>query len=342
MLSLRMPSRTAAKTGLWCLALCLFLCTAQGQDQPPPPPPSSGAVWFEVESNTISFGTLEPDVEPLPEPLVVRVHSDREWVLKLLPTPGLIIETGDSVPLDRLYWRPNSTGLFIPFDTSGPLTIASGPPTESDGALVLVELLLRPESTDPIGQYRYNLRLSVGVRDPGEMMPLVSASPGQTNDETITINAFNPGIFLCAIDVTSFDFGDVDVEGSDYATVNVVANGRNAANTGGEYESIAGAIDWTCSTLPSSVVSIALISTAADHTGGMAVDDLEIRIPAVAGGASSGYHAFASGVTLITDMSVGIGANAARGQLDLRLTVLDDDPAGVNTWLVRLRATGNP
>ena len=326
------------KTGCWCLALCLLLSAAHGQD----PLPASGSMWFEVESNAITFGTLEPDVEPLPRPLVVRVHSDRAWALKLIPTPGLIIEKGVSIPLDRLYWRPNSTGLFVPFDTSGPLTIASGPPTEGDGALVLVELLLRPEDTDPVGQYRYNLRLFLSVLDPSDMASPVSATPGQTNDETITVTASNPGIFLCAIDVTSFDFGDVDVDGASYGTVNVVANGRNAANTGGEYESLAGAINWTCSTLPSSSVSIALVSTVADHTGAMVVDDLEARIPTTAGGVTTGYQTFASGANLITNMSVGIGANAARGQLHLRLTVLDADPLGVNTWLLRLRATGNP
>ncbi len=326
------------KTGLWSLALCMLLSAARGQD----PAPSSGTMWFEVESNAISFGTLEPDIEPLPKPLVVRVHSDRDWALKLFPTPGLIVETGTSVPLDRLAWRPNSTGLFVPFDTSGPLTIASGPPTEGGGELVLVELLLRPEVTDPIGQYRYNLRLFLGVVDPGEMVTPVGASPGETNDETITVTALNPGIFLCAIDATSFDFGDIDVQGTNYGTANVVANGRNGADTGGEYESLSGAIGWMCSTLPSSIVSIALVSSAADHSGGMAASDLEVRVPVVAGGTAAGYQPFASGVNLITGMSVGIGANAAHGQLDLRLTVLDGDPPGVNTWLVRLRATGNP
>ena len=326
------------KTGLWSLALCLLLSAARAQD----PEPSSGAMWFEVESNAISFGTLEPDVEVLPKPLVVRVRSDQDWALKLIPTPGLIIETGASVPLDRLYWRPNSTGLFIPFDTSGPLTIASGPPTEASGELVLVELMLRPEETDPIGQYRYNLRLLLSPVAPAEMAAPAMASPGETNDETITVTAANPGIFLCAIDATSFDFGDVDVQGTDYATVDVIANGRNGTDTGGEYESRAGAIGWTCSVLPSSIVSIALVSSAADHAGGMASDNLEVRIPVVAGGSSGGYHSFTSGLNLITGMSVGIGANAARGQLHLRLTVLDADPLGVNTWLLRLRATGNP
>ncbi len=326
------------KTALWSLALCLLLSAARGQD----PAPATGTMWFEVESNTISFGTLEPDVELLPRPLVVRVHSDRDWTLKLFPTPGLIVETGTSVPLDRLFWRPNSTGLFLPFDTSGPLTIASGAATEGSGELVLVELLIRPEETDPVGQYRYNLRLFLSPVEATEMGAPVMSSPGQSNDETVIITANNPGIFVCAIDATSFDFGDVDVQGTNYGTVDVVANGRNGADTGGEYESQAGAIGWTCSVLPSSIVSIALVSSSADHTGGMASDDLEIRIPAVSGGTTAGYQPFTSGVNLINGMSVGIGANAAHGHLDLRLTVLDDDPPGANTWLVRLRATGNP
>ncbi len=326
------------KMGLWSLALCVLLSAAHGQDPAPP----TGTMWFEVESNAISFGMLEPGIEPLPKPLVMRVHSDRDWTLKLIPTPGLIIGTGASVPLDRLLWRPTSTGLFIPLDISGPLTIASGPPTERGGDLILLELLLRPETTDPVGQYRYNLRLLLSPTDPGNIPAAPPPSSGESNDETITVTANNPGIFLCTIDATTFDFGDVNVEGTDYGTANVLANGRNGNNTGGEYESAPGAINWLCSTLPSSIVNIALISTATDHVGGMDVNDLEVRIPPAAGGTAAGYQAFASGVNLISGMSVGIGANAAQGQLDLRLTVLDDDPTGINTWLVRLRAMGNP
>ena len=51
-------------------------------------------MWFEVESSAISFGTLDPEVELLPKPLVVRVHSNQEWALKLIPSPGLVVETG--------------------------------------------------------------------------------------------------------------------------------------------------------------------------------------------------------------------------------------------------------
>ena len=74
----------------------------------------------------------------------------------------------------------------------------------------------------------------------------------------------------------------------------------------------------------------------------MVVDNLEMHIPPVAGGTSTGFQTFTSGATLVAGMAVGSGANAARGELGLRLTVLDTDPAGNNTWIVRLRATGNP
>ncbi len=326
------------KMGFWSLALCLLLSTAHGQD----PAPASGTMWFEVESSAISFGTLDPEVELLPKPLVVRVHSNQEWALKLIPSPGLVVETGVSVPLDRLQWRPNATGLFVPFDTSGPLTIASGMPTDDAGDLVLVELLLDLEETDPIGQYRFILRLLLGPVDPMGTSTPALPSPAGASDATVTVVANNFGIFLCTVDVTSFDFGEVDINGSDFGTPGVVAKGRNASNTGGTYENAGGAITWTCLTTPPSTVDMALNSTAADHTGAMLVDDLEMRIPSTGGGTSTGFQNFTSGAPLIAGMAVGSGANAARGELGLRLTVLDTDPAGTNTWIVRLRATGNP
>ena len=326
------------KLGLWLLALCLLLGAARGQD----PAPTSSTTWFEVESNAISFGTLDPAVELLPKPLVVRVHSDQEWALKLIPSPGLVVETGESVPLDRLQWRPNTTGLFVPFDTSGPLTIASGMPTDEAGDLVLVELSLDLEETDPIGQYRFILRLMLSPVDPMATTAATMPSPGEANDATVTVVANNFGIFLCTVDVTSFDFGEVDLNGSDFGTPDVVAKGRNASNTGGTYENAGGVITWTCFTTPPSTVDIILNSTASDHTGGMLGDNLEMRIPPTAGGTSTGFQTFTSGAPLVAGMAVGSGANAARGELGLRLTVLDTDPAGANTWIVRLRATGNP
>ena len=146
-----------------------------------------------------------------------------------------------------------------------------------------------------------------------------------------------------ALNVASLDFGDVDADGTDYSTVSVTAQGRNGADTGGTYVNDASSVTFECKAAPSSTAVIALNSTAADHTvGSMDDDGLEVRVPDTNGGTSTGYQVFTSAANLITGMAVGNGTNRASGDVDMRLTVLDVDPFGANTWVVRLRATGNP
>ena len=171
-----------------------------------------------------------------------------------------------------------------------------------------------------------------------------SAMAQRTSEFNVTVTANNQGIFVCTTNVASFDFGPVDADGTDYSTADVNALGRNGANNGGIYENASGSVTWTCRAAPVSTVDIALTSVAADHTvGSMADDDLEIGIPSsTGGGTSNGYQLFTSGATLFSGTSAGNGASAATGNLDLRLNVLDTDPTGANTWVVRMRATGNP
>jgi hypothetical protein len=165
----------------------------------------------------------------------------------------------------------------------------------------------------------------------------------RTSDSSVTVTANNRGIFSCTLSAASFDFGDVDADGTDYSTANVTALGRNGSNDGGQYENTSGSVTFTCRSAPSSTVGVALISTGADHTVGTMDDDgLEIRIPAVGGGTSTGYQVFTSTANLITGMTVGNGGNSVNGDVDMRLNVLDADDTGANTWVVRLRATGNP
>lgn len=169
-----------------------------------------------------------------------------------------------------------------------------------------------------------------------------SALAQRTADMNLTVTANNLGIFTCTLAASSFDFGSVDADGADFSTPGVTAQGRNGANDGGYYDAFA-ATTWTCRAAPSSIVDIALTSVTADHTvGSMGDDNLEVRVPATGGGASTGYQAFTSLNDLITGMSVGNGASSVSGDLDLRLNVYDTDPTGANTWVVRLRATGNP
>lgn len=171
-----------------------------------------------------------------------------------------------------------------------------------------------------------------------------TAQAQRTADMNATVTADNLGIFTCTLNVLNFDFGDVDADGGllPGTGANVLGNGRNGADDGGVYETAPGTITWVTRAAPASTVRFHLISNGSDHTGGMVADRLEIRIPDTAGGISTGYKAFTSLDDLITGTAVGNGANVATGQIDLRLNVLDVDPAGSNSWTVRIRATGNP
>ena len=173
-----------------------------------------------------------------------------------------------------------------------------------------------------------------------------SALAQRTADMSLTVTANNLGIFTCNLAAGSFDFGDVDADGTDFSTPSVTAMGRNGADDGGYYDADA-ATTWTCRAAPASIVAIALYSASGDHTvGTMSDDNLEVQIPDVDSGISTDYNAFTSGsptpIDLITGLSVGNGANGVTGNLDLRLHVYDTDATGANTWIVRLRATGSP
>lgn len=166
-----------------------------------------------------------------------------------------------------------------------------------------------------------------------------SALAQRTADMNITVTANNVGVFTCNLADAAFDYGDVDSDGTLSSTG--VTGTRNAADDGAYYD--ATATTWSCRAAPSSTVAIALTSIAADHTvGTMGDDNLQVTIPATNGGTSTGLQDFTSQANLITGMSVGNGPLAAAGDLDMRLHVYDTDPTGANTWVVRLRATGNP
>ena len=159
---------------------------------------------------------------------------------------------------------------------------------------------------------------------------------------SVTVSARVVAHFGCTINTESFDFGNLDAGGINVGSPYVAAKGRNGANAGEIYETASGSILWACRATPSSTVTLALASTAADHTGGMYVDDLEVRLPPVGNARSTGYQPFSSGANLLTGLALGAGAHAVSGPMDLRLTVLDDDPVGANTWTIRLRATASP
>ncbi len=168
-----------------------------------------------------------------------------------------------------------------------------------------------------------------------------SASAQRSADLALGVTANNRGGFACSLDQAAFTFGNVDAAGTDFGTAGVVADGRNGADDGATYTA-ASVATWTCSTAPVGVISFALASSGGDHTGTMPMDALAVQLPAVGLGASTGYQPFSSAASLMTGVVIGNGAGAASGDVDLRLAVLDGDPPGANTWLVRITATAIP
>ena len=170
------------------------------------------------------------------------------------------------------------------------------------------------------------------------------AAAQRVENTDIAVSARNRGGFECAAQAT-FDFGSVDPTGTDYGTANVIATGRNAANTGSVYENQPGSVRWRCRAWPPGFVTIALNSTATDHSGGMDPNDLEVRLRArglFGIGSSTGWQTFTSQANLMTGVLMGSGFFSVGGVADLRLTVLDVDPPGPNTWIVQFRATAFP
>ena len=170
------------------------------------------------------------------------------------------------------------------------------------------------------------------------------AEAQRVDDTNLAVTARVRGGFECGI-TTTFDFSSIDATGTDYGTAGVIATGRNGANTGSIYENQPGSVRWRCRAWPPGFVTITLNSTAVDHSGGMVADDLEVRLRGrgVFGiGSSTGYQFFTSQANVMTGVLTGAGFFSVNGVADLRLTVLDTDPPGVNAWIVNLRATAFP
>ena len=192
-------------------------------------------------------------------------------------------------------------------------------------------------------------KLILGVVLPAVLALAAGSSFAQSASDSISVSARNNGIFRFNIVGTTFDFGDVDSDGT--LSTTGVTGARNGANNGAVY-SANGATTWTASSAPSRTVRIYNASTTSVINWGTA-NRLSLRIPAAglpAGSTSCGLITFGtagdggagscSAGALAHSMATGNGGNSAGGSLDLQLDVLDTDTTGVNTWTVVLTATG--
>lgn len=122
--------------------------------------------WFVVEAAVADFGEMLPEQQrELLGAFVVRVHSDRDWELRLVPHADLqVIGSADRVPLDRLAWSgPGSPGFEV-FASLAPVTVARGGPTGGVGTAISIDLRLHLHGDDPLGRYGADFRAMLEVR----------------------------------------------------------------------------------------------------------------------------------------------------------------------------------
>jgi hypothetical protein len=182
---------------------------------------------------------------------------------------------------------------------------------------------------------------------------LFAASPPQ--QASITVTAANAGVFDFAITAASYAFGNVDANGTaNTGGTQPITGVRNGSpGTGSRYTATT-ATTWTLASAPARAVHIFNASSAGAPTSitwGTA-DRLEIQIPTtgIAGSTSCGFKLFSTQNTdggpspsctngnLITTFTAGNAVSSITGNLDFRLTVLDTDATGTNSWRVTLTA----
>lgn len=122
--------------------------------------------WFVVEAAVADFGEMLPEQKrELPGAFVIRVHSDRDWELRLVPHGDLqVMGSADRVPLDRLAWSSHESPGFEVFVSLAPVTVARGGPTGGAGATVPITLRLELLGDDPLGRYAVDFRAILEAR----------------------------------------------------------------------------------------------------------------------------------------------------------------------------------
>lgn len=119
-------------------------------------PDARFAAWYELESGPVRFGQVTPGVEKqLPRSVRARVFAESGWTLLLVPRSELTIidGKGGAVPRSRLSWRSPLSGAYLPLVGEGPVIVAEGPPTGRQGRLVELDLLMRLDGDDELGNY---------------------------------------------------------------------------------------------------------------------------------------------------------------------------------------------
>lgn len=109
--------------------------------------------WYVIERADTDLGAILPGESRLVEgALVIRVFSETDWMLRLHADSVTIGSQTQAhmIPSDRLATRSNR-GPWEPLAGSLPAIVAKGGPTSGGGELVVIDLRLDLEQTDPVG-----------------------------------------------------------------------------------------------------------------------------------------------------------------------------------------------
>ncbi|MEW6367584.1 MAG: hypothetical protein AB1714_23385 [Acidobacteriota bacterium] len=121
------------------------------------------SVYYIVESAPISFESLNAG-ESIERhgAVLIRVFSDRDWILKLTPVgPLRVEETGGIVPFERVEWRSRLSGGYSIFREGVQAVVGRGARTGAGGELVVLDLRMQLLDSDPAGHYQTSLRVTV-------------------------------------------------------------------------------------------------------------------------------------------------------------------------------------
>ena len=198
---------------------------------------------------------------------------------------------------------------------------------------------------------KYRLGMFVGVL----LFAAAAFAANPPQSAQITVTAVNAGVFNFSISAASYAFGNVDADGTaNSGGTQAITGVRNGSPGSGATYTSTTAATWTLDSAPARAVHIFNASSTGAPTSiawGTA-DRLEIDIPTtgVPGATTCGFKLFATNNTdggaspscangnLITGFTAGNGASSVTGNLDFRLTVLDSDATGSNSWRVTLTA----
>ena len=143
--------------------------TAAGRERGPGTPLfqpsvlSSSVPALLVESGPVSFGeVVAGEKQELTDALIVRVISNSDWELQLVQDTATIAGSrGAMVTTEMLEWKSPQSSRWNAVRPGAPFVVSRGRSTGPGGEVVPVDLRLRVSDRDPLGQYGFNLRLSL-------------------------------------------------------------------------------------------------------------------------------------------------------------------------------------